>query len=140
MAKTVIIIPSRLSANRLPNKPLLEINNIPMIVHVYKRALEANIGEVYVATPDHEIAEVIKKVSGKSILTDKDHKTGSDRVFEAYQKLDNKKNEIDLIINLQGDMPNIDPKNILTLNSLMRKHDAKIGTLASKIIDKFFII
>ena len=136
MAKTVIIIPSRLSAKRLPSKPLLEINNIPMIVHVYKRALEANVGEVYVATPDKAISDVIKNISGKTIHTNKNHKTGSDRVFEAYKKIHNENNKIDLIINLQGDMPNIDPKNILTLNNLMKKHQTKIGTLASKIIDK----
>ena len=136
MAKTVIIIPSRLSAKRLPNKPLLEINNIPMIVHVYKRALEANVGEVYVATPDKAISDTIKNISGKTIHTNKNHKTGSDRVFEAYKKIHNENNKIDLIINLQGDMPNIDPKNILTLNNLMKKHQTKIGTLASKIIDK----
>jgi 3-deoxy-manno-octulosonate cytidylyltransferase (CMP-KDO synthetase) len=114
MSKTVIIIPSRLSAKRLPNKPLLKINGKPMIVQVYKRAVEANIGEVYVATPDQEIIDVINNFSGKSIITKNNHKTGSDRVYEAYNKIDDK--NIDFIINLQGDMPNIDPKNILKLN------------------------
>jgi 3-deoxy-manno-octulosonate cytidylyltransferase (CMP-KDO synthetase) len=133
MSKTVIIIPSRLSAKRLPNKPLLKINDKPMIVQVYKRAVEANIGEVYVATPDQEIIDVINNFSGKSIITKNNHKTGSDRVYEAYNKIDDK--NIDFIINLQGDMPNIDPKNILKLNNLMEENDSDIGTLGANIID-----
>ena len=133
MSKTVIIIPSRLSAKRLPNKPLLKINGKPMIVQVYKRAVEANIGEVYVATPDQEIIDVINNFSGKSIITKNNHKTGSDRVYEAYNKIDDK--NIDFIINLQGDMPNIDPKNILKLNNLMEENDSDIGTLGANIID-----
>ena len=131
MGKSVIIIPSRLEAKRLPNKPLLEINNIPIIIHVMNRAKESNIGEVFVATPDEEIFNLVKKNSGNSILTKNDHPTGTDRVFEAYQKIKDK--EIDLVINLQGDMPNVEPTNILKLNELMKKTDGKIGTLASKI-------
>ena len=86
MNNTVILIPSHLRATRLPNKPLLLINNKPMIVHCWQRAIESKIGDVYVATADEEIAKVIKVVGGKSILTSKEHKTGSDRIFEAIEK------------------------------------------------------
>ena len=134
MGKSVIIIPSRLGAKRLPNKPLLEINNIPIIIHTINRAKESKIGEVFVATPDKEIFDLVKRNSGKVILTENDHATGTDRVFEAYKKINNK--EIDLIINLQGDMPNIEPNNISKLNKLMRETGSKIGTLAAKISKK----
>ena len=134
MYKTLIIIPSRLAANRLPNKPLLEINKIPMVMHVYNKAKKANIGEVCVATPDQEIFDLVKKFGGKSILTSKDHLSGTDRVFEAYKKMNNQ--EIEIVINLQGDMPNIQSENIKTLYELMIKNKKGIGTLASKIHNK----
>ena len=133
MSKTVIIIPSRLSAKRLPNKPLLKINDKPMVTQVYERAMEANIGEVYVATPDQKIIDVINNFSGKTIITKDNHKTGSDRVYEAYNKIDDK--NIDFIINLQGDMPNIKPENIFKLNNLMKENDSGIGTLGAKIMN-----
>ena len=90
MSKTIILIPSRLSATRLPNKPLLKINGLSMIQHVYKRALESGVGKVYVATGDNEIASDIKKINGKYILTKKKHKTGTDRIYEAYTKINKK--------------------------------------------------
>ena len=94
--KTLIIIPSRLSATRLPGKPLLKINGLSIISHVFKKAEEANIGEVVVATEDLEIIEDVKKNGGQAILTEKNHKTGTDRIYEALQKFDNK--NIDLIM------------------------------------------
>ena len=136
MKNTAIIIPTRLSAQRLPNKPLAEINNIPMIIHVLNRAKESKAGEVLVATPDEKIIEIIKKNGGKAILTKPEHSSGSDRIYEAYTKeLINKEN-FDLIINLQGDMPNIKPDSILKLVMFMRKNNCDIGTLASNIKDK----
>ena len=89
MSNTVILIPSRLAATRLPNKPLLKINNISIINHVYKIAKSSLIGESYVATGDKEIFEEVTKLGGKCILTKKDHKTGTDRIFEAYKELKN---------------------------------------------------
>ena len=86
--KTIILIPSRLSATRLPGKPLLKINGLSMISHVFKKAEEANIGEVIVAAADQEIADDVKQNGGQAILTKKEHKTGTDRVFEALQKID----------------------------------------------------
>jgi 3-deoxy-manno-octulosonate cytidylyltransferase (CMP-KDO synthetase) len=120
MNNTVILIPSHLRATRLPNKPLLLINNKPMIVHCWQRAIDSKIGEVYVATADEEIAKVIKDVGGKSILTSKEHKTGSDRIFEAIEKNFSKKP--DNIINLQGDMPNIDPSAIKLLDKFINNN------------------
>ena len=90
MSKTIILIPSRLSATRLPNKPLLKINNLSIIQHVYKRAKESGVGKVYVATGDKEIAEDILEIKGNYILTKKKHKTGTDRIFEAYKKIKKK--------------------------------------------------
>jgi 3-deoxy-manno-octulosonate cytidylyltransferase (CMP-KDO synthetase) len=132
--KTLIIIPSRLSATRLPGKPLLKINNISIISHVYKRAKEANIGEVIVAAEDQEIVNDVKNNGGNAILTSDKHKTGTDRIYEAYQKLN--LDNIDFIMNLQGDEPAINIKDILNLNQMMIDHKAKIGTLAAKIENK----
>jgi 3-deoxy-manno-octulosonate cytidylyltransferase (CMP-KDO synthetase) len=133
MKKTAIIIPSRLEAKRFPNKPLVKINNVPMIVHVLERAKESKVGEVFVATPDEEIFKIIKENGGKAIITKTDHLSGSDRVYEAYTK--ELKNNVDLIINLQGDMPNIKPHSISKLVELMRNNKCDIGTLASNIND-----
>ena len=134
MKNTAIIIPTRLEARRFPNKPLEKINNIPMIVHVFNRAKESNVGEVFVATPDEEIINAVKENGGQTILTKKEHLSGSDRVYEAYIKT-HLKDKADLIINLQGDMPNIKPSSILKLEKLMRKTKSEIGTLASHIKD-----
>ena len=134
MKNTAIIIPTRLGAKRFPNKPLAKINDVPMIIHVLNRAKESKIGEVLVATPDDEIIQVVQENGGKAILTKSDHPSGSDRIYEAYIK--ELKNNVDLIINLQGDMPNIKPHSISKLEKLMRSNDCDIGTLASNIVDK----
>jgi len=132
--KTLIIIPSRLSATRLPGKPLLKINGLSMISHVFKKAEKANIGEVVVATEDQEIMDDVKKNGGQAVLTEKEHKTGTDRIYEALQKLDYK--NIDLIMNLQGDEPLMNIEDIRILNDRMIKNQSQLGTLASKIKDK----
>ena len=131
MKNTVIIIPTRLGAKRFPNKPLEIINGLPMIVHVLNRAKESKVGEVLVATPDNKIADLIVKNGGQVILTKDDHASGSDRVHEAYTK--RFKDSMDLIINLQGDMPNIKPNSISKLAKLMHINDCDIGTLACLI-------
>ena len=129
MSKTVILIPSRLSATRLPGKPLLKINEFSIISHVVKKAKEADIGEVYVATEDKEILEDVHLNKGKAILTSNKHKTGSDRIFECFEKLDLK--NIDYIINLQGDEPNIDVNDLKHLYKLVDMNKPEIGTLGS---------
>ena len=131
--KTLIIIPSRLSATRLPGKPLLKINGLSIISHVFKKAEEANIGEVVVATEDQEIMDDVKNNGGQAILTEKRHKSGTDRIYEALQKL---KKNIDLIMNLQGDEPLMNIEDIRNLNNQMIKNQSQLGTLASKIKDK----
>ena len=138
MSNTVILIPSRLAATRLPNKPLLKINNISIINHVYKIAKSSLIGESYVATGDKEIFEEVTKLGGKCILTKKDHKTGTDRIFEAYQEL--RDDNIEYVINLQGDEPMLD---IIDVHNLLKKtieKKSKISTLACQIEDEKFLL
>ncbi len=126
-----------MAATRLPGKPLLKINNVSIISHVFKRAEEANIGDVVVATDDQEILSDVLKNRGKAILTSKNHKTGTDRIYEAYKKLNIK--GIDYILNLQGDEPDINKDDIINLNNFMINQDAELGTLAAKIQnDKMF--
>ena len=138
MSNTVILIPSRLAATRLPNKPLLKINNISIINHVYKIAKSSLIGESYVATGDKEIFEEVTKLGGKCILTKKDHKTGTDRIFEAYQEL--RDDNIEYVINLQGDEPMLDIEDVTNLLKKTIKKKSKISTLACQIEDeKFFL-
>jgi len=119
-----------MSATRLKDKPLLEINNLPIICHVVKKAKETGIGNVIVATEDKEIVTAVEKNDGEAILTG-NHKTGTDRIFEAFKKL--KIADIDYVVNLQGDEPMIDPKDVVNLNNLMIKTNSDIGTLASEI-------
>ena len=131
--KTLTIIPSRLSATRLPGKPLLKINGLSIISHVFRRAQEANIGEVVVATEDQEIQDDVIKNGGKAIITSNNHKTGTDRIYEAWKKLYIR--DVDLIMNLQGDEPSINIKDIISLNKKMISNQSKMGTLAAKIKD-----
>jgi len=138
MKNTAIIIPSRLAARRFPNKPLMKINNVPIIIHVLNKAIEARVGEVFVATPDVEIFNIVNNNGGNAILTKHDHVSGSDRIYEVYSE--RLKRNTDLIINLQGDMPNIKPGNISKLVELMKNNNCDIGTLASSIKDKSEII
>ena len=127
-----------MAATRLPGKPLLKINDLSIISHVFKKAEETKIGKVVVAAEDQEILEDVKKNGGHGILTNKNHKTGTDRIYEAYKKLDLK--NIDYILNLQGDEPNIDKKDIINLNNLAVKNNSEIGTLAAKIKDNQMLI
>ena len=132
--KTLVIIPSRLSATRLPGKPLLKVNGLSIISHVFKKAEEANIGEVIVAAEDQEIVDDVKKNGGQAIITNNYHQTGTDRIYEAFVKLYNPK--IDLIMNLQGDEPLINIDDIKNLNNQMIRNNSNLGTLASPISDK----
>ena len=129
--KTLIIIPSRLGATRLPGKPLLKINNKSIISHVFKRAQDADIGNVVVATENMEIVEDVTKNGGRAILTSNNHKTGTDRIYEAFKKM--KFKDVDLIMNLQGDEPAINIEDIVSLKNKMINYQSKIGTLAAKI-------
>ena len=132
--KTLVIIPSRLSAQRFPGKPLMKINGLSIISHVFKKAEEANIGEVIVAAEDQEIVDDVKQNGGQAILTKNEHKTGTDRIYEVFQKINSA--DIDLVMNLQGDEPLINIDDIRNLNKKMIESSSKLGTLASKIHDK----
>lgn len=137
MAKTIIIIPSRLAATRLPNKPLLKINNKSIINLVFQKAESAGIGDVYVATGDKEIFKEVEKNGGKCILTKMSHKTGTDRIYEALTKINSK--DIEYVINLQGDEPMIDVDDIKYLNNCAISNKSLMATLACKIKeDKLF--
>ena len=134
MNKIAIIIPSRLNAQRLPYKPLKIINNREMILHVYEAAIKSKAGEVYVATPDDKIIDTVKKAGGNAIKTSDKHETGTDRIFEVFKNSLN--SEPDIIINLQGDMPNIDPLAISKLVFYMQNKNCDIATLASDFNSK----
>ena len=131
--KTLVIIPSRMSATRLPGKPLLKINGLSIISHVSKKAEEANIGDVIVATEDQEIIDDVKRNGFNAILTSNKHKTGTDRIYEALKK--SNINDVDFIMNLQGDEPAIDTLDIVSLNDKMLQNSSDIGTLAAPIQD-----
>ncbi len=134
MSGTVIIIPSRLEAKRLPEKPLKIIKGKEMILHVFNLAVKSGIGEVLIATPDKKIFDLINKNGGKSFISKKTHETGTDRVFEAFENYYLSKPEF--IINLQGDMPSLDPKEILFLNNYLNKGICDVVTLAAPIKNK----
>ena len=122
-----------MSATRLPGKPLLKINGLSIISHVSKKAEEANIGDVIVATEDQEIIDDVKGNGFNAIMTSNKHKTGTDRIHEALKKSNIK--DVDFIMNLQGDEPAIDIQDIVRLNNKMLKNHTNIGTLAATIKD-----
>jgi len=132
--KPVILIPARLQASRLPGKPLADIAGTPMIVHVLQRACEADIGPVYVACDDVRIADAVRKSGGEAIMTRADHPSGSDRIFEALSLID-KANKYDVIVNVQGDVPTIDPAVIRAALLPFAYRNIDIATLAAKISD-----
>lgn len=131
----LIIIPARLESSRLPNKPLAKIADLPMIIHVMNRAIESNCGDVIVATPNKEIFDIISLHNGTAIMTKLSHMSGSDRIFEALEIFD-KDSKYERVINLQGDLPNINPSLINKAYNLLGDNiDADISTLCSPIID-----
>jgi 3-deoxy-manno-octulosonate cytidylyltransferase (CMP-KDO synthetase) len=132
MTRALILIPSRLGATRLPRKPLAEIDGVPMIVHVWRRAKEADAGEAIVATDTPEIAEAVEAAGGKAIMTRADHQSGSDRIFEAVEKL-REEVSADIVVNVQGDQPVLDPALIRESISLLDAPAVDIGTLAAPI-------
>ena len=131
MPKTLILIPSRLAASRLPGKPLLKIDGLSIISHVFKRAQQSKIGEVYVCTGDKEIYEDVINNGGNCILTSRDHKTGTDRIYEGFEKLN--LFGIDYILNLQGDEPTINVEDIKKLNICATENKSDLTTLACEL-------
>jgi 3-deoxy-manno-octulosonate cytidylyltransferase (CMP-KDO synthetase) len=121
-----------LKATRLPDKPLADIGGEPMIVHVWRRAVEADCGPVVVATDSEAVRDAILLAGGKALITRADHPSGSDRVFETIEKFD-PKGEIGIVVNLQGDLPTLDPHLVRSCLAALRAHDADIGTIAAVI-------
>lgn len=109
--RPLVVIPARLAATRLPNKPLAEICGVPMIVQVWRRAVEADVGPVLVAAADAAIVDIVRQAGGEAMLTRADHPTGSDRIWEAVGRFD-PAGRFDAIVNLQGDLPTIDPASV----------------------------
>jgi len=131
--KSVVIIPSRMASTRLPGKPLMAIDGIPMIQRVWQQAIASKIGEVFVACSEIEVHDLIVNNGGKAIMTDPNLPSGTDRVHSAFLKIKNNK-DIDVIINLQGDMPLINPEHILKVIDPIKRNFA-IGTLATNLND-----
>ena len=131
----ILLIPARMASTRLPNKPLAEISGVPMIVRVWARAVAAGLGPVVVAAGEPEIVAAVKKAGGQAILTDPDQPSGSDRIWEALGKVDPKGTH-DVVVNLQGDLPALDPEQLKTAVWALEKSGADIGTLAAPIINE----
>lgn len=130
----LILIPSRMASTRLPGKPLADINGLPMIVQVVNRAVEADIGHVVVAADTQEICDVVTAAGGEAIMTRADHTNGSDRIYEALQALD-PDGVVDMIINVQGDLPTIDAASIRAAYDLLKDEAVDISTIAAEITD-----
>ena len=132
--RTLVLIPARMAATRLPGKPLLDIAGLPMIVHVLRRAEAARIGRVAVATDTPEIAAAVTSHGGEAVMTRADHPSGSDRIYEALGKLD-PEGKAEIIVNLQGDFPTIRPDNIRSVLEPLADPAVDIATLAAEIRD-----
>ncbi len=128
----IVVIPARLASTRLPNKPLADIHGEPMIVHVWRRAIEAAIGPVLVACGEAAIVDAVKAAGGEAVLTRPDHPSGSDRIFEAVQKVD-PAGRYDAVINLQGDAPTVDPSAIRAALAPLADAAVDIGTIVTLI-------
>ena len=130
--RTLVLIPARMAATRLPGKPLLDIGGLPMIVHVLRRAEEAHIGRVAVATDTPEIAAAVRAHGGEVVMTRPDHPSGSDRIYEALKQLD-PEGRTEIVVNLQGDFPTISPENIRDVLPPLADPAVDIATLAARI-------
>jgi 3-deoxy-manno-octulosonate cytidylyltransferase (CMP-KDO synthetase) len=131
--ETVIIIPSRLSSTRLPKKPLIHIAGLPMVIRVYQQALKANLGQVVIAGCDQELEDLVKSYGYNYVQTDPNLQSGTDRVFHGYEALGKK---YDNIINLQGDMPHVNPATIIAVNDILNNNsDIDIATAVTPMLD-----
>jgi 3-deoxy-manno-octulosonate cytidylyltransferase (CMP-KDO synthetase) len=134
MSGTVILIPARMASTRLPGKPLADIAGLPMIVHVLRRAAAAGIGEAVVATDSEAVAAAVDKHGGRAIMTRSDHVSGSDRIYEALEALDPER-RIDIVVNVQGDLPTIEPADIRAALGPLADRHVDIATLAAAIVE-----
>ncbi|WP_416898003.1 MAG: 3-deoxy-manno-octulosonate cytidylyltransferase [Minwuia sp.] len=129
----ILVIPARMASTRLPGKPLVDIAGAPMVVQVWQRGMEADIGPVVVAAAEAEIVAAVEAAGGTAVLTDPDHPSGSDRIFEAVERADPDRRH-DMVVNLQGDLPALDPD---TIRASLKPHEADpgvdIATLVAEI-------
>jgi 3-deoxy-manno-octulosonate cytidylyltransferase (CMP-KDO synthetase) len=128
----LIVIPARLKATRLPDKPMADLGGEPMIVHVWRRAVETDCGPVVVATDAEPVRDAVLAAGGEAVMTRPDHVSGSDRVFEAVTACDPAE-RLDTIVNLQGDLPTLDPASVRACLAALAEGDADIGTIAAEI-------
>ena len=133
MSDVLILIPARMASTRLPGKPLADIAGEPMIVHVWRRAREANVGPVWVATDSPEIAAAVEKAGGRAAITHGDHASGTDRIHEALQQADSARHA-EIIVNLQGDLPTLNPTDLAAAAALLSDRSVDIATLAAEIV------
>ena len=134
MRHAIILIPARLASTRLPGKPLADINGAPMIVHVLRRAEAAGAGETVVATDSEAVASAVEKAGGRAIMTRADHASGSDRIFEALETLDPKR-RWGIVVNVQGDLPTVEPGDIRAAIEILSDPAVDIATLAAVVRD-----
>ena len=132
MRNTIILIPARMQSFRLPGKPLADIYGKAMVVHVWERAMAAELGRVAVATDSAEIAAAIRAEGGEAVMTRSDHTSGSDRIYEALNKVDPDA-EIEVVINLQGDLPTFEPRLVKACVQPLQQRSVQIATLAAEI-------
>lgn len=133
--QTIVMIPARLASTRLPYKPLADIAGRPMIVHVWQRAMEAGIGPVVVACAEPEIARVIEEAGGRAVLTDPELPSGTDRIHQALERLD-PEGRFETVVNLQGDLPVLDPSVLERVVEPLEALGADIGTLAAATMEE----
>jgi len=134
LANTLIVIPARMQATRLPGKPMVDIAGAPMIVQVWRRAVAAEAGRVIVATDAEEVLDAVKAAGGEAVMTRADHASGSDRIFEAIERID-PDGRADTIVNLQGDLPTLEPHLVATCLAPLEEPSVDIATLAAEIVD-----
>lgn len=134
MPKTIILIPARMASTRLPGKPLADINGLPMIVQVLRRAEEAGIGEAVVATDSEAVQTAVEKAGGRAVMTSAGHPSGSDRIYEALEEID-PEHRVDLVVNVQGDLPTVEPADVRAALRPLADPAVDIATLVAVITD-----
>jgi 3-deoxy-manno-octulosonate cytidylyltransferase (CMP-KDO synthetase) len=134
--RPIVLIPARLAATRLPEKPLADIRGAPMIVHVWRRAVEAKVGPVIVAAGERAIADAVERAGGRAILTGAHHLSGTDRIFEALGKAD-PEGKHDVVVNLQGDLPAIDPADVRAVLAPLADPAVDIATLVAECREEY---
>jgi 3-deoxy-manno-octulosonate cytidylyltransferase (CMP-KDO synthetase) len=132
MSRPVVLIPARMASTRLPGKPLADIHGEPMIVQVWRRAREADVGAVVVAADDERIVDAVRRAGGEAVMTGGHHQSGSDRIFEALGRFD-PAGRHDVVVNVQGDLPTVEPGTIRAAAALLEGGAANIGTVAAEI-------